>query len=487
MVFNSVQYAIFLPIVLLLYWLLPHKPQNVLLLIASYVFYGAWDYRFLGLMMISTLTDFTVGRLLERTEDERRRKRIFGVSLLVNLGILGFFKYFNFFIDSGGRLLHAAGLNPNLPVLRVLLPIGISFYTFHGISYTFDVYRRHIRATRNLLTFACFVAFFPQLVAGPIGRAHIQLPQFENPRRRPNREEIRSGLLLILQGLFKKVFIADGLAPFVNSTFGGASRAGSATLLIGMYAFALQIYGDFSGYTDIARGSSRLFGIELIKNFEQPYLSRNITDFWRTWHISLSTWLRDYLYVPLGGNRRSRWTTYRNIMLTMLIGGLWHGARWTFVVWGGLHGLFLVGHRLYSGGRRRTSEAPIGTSLDDRGRVRDRPPPFGARDVVPALLTFHLVCFAWIFFRADSFHQAFTYIAGLVSLRGGPLDKNFLFVLVLAGVAALVVDVVQRNSGSDTVVLTWPPVVRGLAYATFVLGVVMFSGGIPVPFIYFQF
>jgi len=488
-VFNSLEYALFLPVVLGLYWLLPHRPQNALLLVASYVFYGAWDVRFLGLMMVSTVTDFTVGRLLARTDDDARRKRIFMISLIVNLGILGFFKYFNFFIDSAAGLLQGLGLQPNLPTLRVLLPIGISFYTFHGISYTFDVYRRHIDATDDLLTFACFVAYFPQLVAGPIGRAHIQLPQFEQSRKRPPAEDVRSALFLILLGLFKKVAIADGLAPFVSRAFGSASSAGAPTLLIGMYAFALQIYGDFSGYSDIARGSSRLFGIELIKNFDQPYLSRNITQFWRTWHISLSTWLRDYLYVPLGGNRRGELAVYRNLMITMLLGGLWHGARWTFVIWGGLHGIFLAAHRAFSKRRPAVeSERLPARPVEERGRVREGPPPFRARDILPALGTFHLVCLAWIFFRADSFHQAFNFIAGILTFRHhGKIDANAVWILAFAVVAILVIDLVQRNEGTDTPVITWRPVLRGVAYATLLVPIILFSGGATVPFIYFQF
>ena len=472
MVFNSLEYAVFFPTVLVAYWLLRRrKPQNALLLIASYVFYGAWDARFLTLMMFSTITDFTVGRWLESTEDDRRRKRIFLISLFVNLGILGFFKYFNFFIDSTAGLLANLGLQPNLPTLRILLPVGISFYTFHGISYTFDVYRRQIRATNNLLDFACFIAFFPQLVAGPIGRAHIQLPQFEHERARPTAQGLRSAFFLILLGLFKKVAIADALSPYVDQAFRGSSRAGAVSLLIGMYAFALQIYGDFSGYTDIARGSARLLGIELIRNFEQPYLSRNVTEFWRRWHISLSTWLRDYLYVSLGGNRGSRLRTYRNIMLTMLLGGLWHGAAWTFVVWGGLHGLFLIAHRAFGRPQRYDAEAES---------VR-------MRDALPILATFHLVCVAWIFFRANSLQQAVTYITGIITLRGGAINVNAAALLLASAAAMLIIDVLQRNRHTETPVLDWGPVARGVAYAVMVVAILIFSGGTPVPFIYFQF
>jgi alginate O-acetyltransferase complex protein AlgI len=484
-VFNSLEYALFLPVVLGLYWLIKdHRRQNVLLLTASYIFYGWWDYRFLGLMMFSTVVDYFVGRLLAATDDDRRRKRIFFISLIVNLGILGSFKYFNFFIDSAASALQTLGLEANLPTLRVLLPIGISFYTFHGISYTFDVYRREIEPCRNLLTFACFIAFFPQLVAGPIGRAHIQLPQFEHRRKRPTTEDVRSACVMILVGLFKKVAIADALAPFVNDAFATSGRASAVTLLAGMYGFALQIYGDFSGYSDIARGSARLFGIDLIRNFEQPYLSRNITAFWRTWHISLSTWLRDYLYVPLGGNRGSRWQIYRNLLITMVLGGLWHGAAWTFVVWGALHGVFLAVHRAMGG----TAHAPVrGPHVEGHRSVTVNAPPFTLRDFLPAAVTFHLVCFAWIFFRADSIGQAVRYIAGMASLRGGAKDVNMIVILLLAGAAVFLIDLLQRNTGSETPVLYWSPVVRGVVYGALVVAIIVFSGGTPVPFIYFQF
>jgi D-alanyl-lipoteichoic acid acyltransferase DltB (MBOAT superfamily) len=350
--------------------------------------------------------------------------------------------------------------------------VGISFYTFHGISYSFDVYRRHIRATDDPITFAVFVAYFPQLVAGPIGRAQIQLPQFERARIRPSADQVRSGLFLILLGLFKKVAIADALAPFVNTAFGSAKTAGAVQLLLGAYAFALQIYGDFSGYSDIARGSSRLLGIELIRNFDQPYLSRNITDFWRTWHISLSTWLRDYLYIPLGGNRGGTVATYRNLMLTMLIGGLWHGAAWTFVAWGGLHGLFLCAHRAL--GRRRP-------------RAESHMTPHWRRDILPILGTFHLVCLAWIFFRASTFQQAFDYLRGIVTLRSGPVDTDFVVLLAFAIVAVLIIDISQRHGALHTAILDWPAPARGVMYASWIVPIVVFSGGKPVPFIYFKF
>jgi D-alanyl-lipoteichoic acid acyltransferase DltB (MBOAT superfamily) len=420
-------------------------------------------------MAFSTLVDFTVGRALDHTDDERRRRLFFGLSLVVNLGILGFFKYFNFFIGSAARVLTHLGLEGHVPTLRILLPVGISFYTFHGISYTFDVYRRHIRPTHDLLTFAVFVSFFPQLVAGPIGRAHLQLPQFEHPRPKPTSEEVTSALVLIFLGLVKKIVIADALAPYVNRAFASSMTAGWVDLLVGAYAFALEIYGDFSGYSDIARGSARLLGVELPRNFNQPYLSRNITEFWQRWHISLSTWLRDYLYVPLGGNRGSRWATYRNLFLTMVIGGLWHGASWTFVLWGAFHGALLVAHRaLVRNPHRATAR-------------------FGYQDIVPAFLTFQLVCLGWILFRAPTTTVAKNIIGAIVTLRPGPISFDAIALLIPLAVLTLVIDLAQRQADDHEAILHWRMPAQALLFALFLLTIVIFSGGTTVPFIYFQF
>ncbi len=512
MIFNSVPYALFLPIVLGLYWLLDRRKQNLLLLGASYYFYAVWDVRFLFLMWVSTLTDFTIGRRLDGTQDERRRKRIFLVSLGVNLGILAFFKYFNFFVDSTVDLLNAFGLNPDPPTLNILLPVGISFYTFHGISYTFDVYRREIEASKDLFDFACFVAYFPQLVAGPIGRAQIQLPQFANPRERPSIDDFRSGLFLILLGLFKKVAIADALAPIVNDAFAAPKTAGALPLLMGVYAFVLQVYGDFSGYSDMARGSSRLFGIELLRNFEQPFLSRSITELWRRWHISLATWLRDYLYLPLGGNRVSARRFARNTMIVMLAAGLWHGAAWTFVVWGGINGVFLVVERFFSDRKRaaraeKRSTSPIGGDLgtlpiDTRHETgveaaavklakrteAPLPPPFNWRtDLLPALYTIHAFTLGAIFFRAASFSDAWNYLIGILSWRAGPASGDFGAVLIIAAIFSFAIDILQRNSRDETFVINWPAFPRAAFYTTLVIAIMIFSGGTPIPFIYFQF
>jgi len=469
--FNSLQYAVFLPLVLAAYWLLPRRAQNLLLLVASYIFYGAFDWRFVGLLMLSTVTDFAVGRLLEGTNGDRQRKLIFLVSLAVNLGILGCFKYFNFFVTDGAQFLGHLGINLSPPVLRVLLPVGISFYTFHGISYTFDVYRRDIEPTHSLLDFAVFVAFFPQLVAGPIGRAHLQLPQFSRERVPPDRPQVRRSVLLILLGLFKKIAVADMLAPYAITAFAEPDKTSFVGLIVGVWAFAFQIYGDFSGYSDIARGSAFLLGIDLPENFNQPYLSRSVTEFWRRWHISLSTWLRDYLYIPLGGNRRRGLATYRNLLLTMVIGGLWHGAALTFVVWGGLHGLYLALERRFA---------------NVAGEEYRRPWSW-RRDPLRAFVTFQVVCLAWVFFRADSVGNALHYLGRIARMQGGTTDRSAVTMLALAAAAVFFIDYVQHRSCDHTPMLGWSPPLRGLAYGLMVIPIVVFSGGTPVPFIYFKF
>ena len=470
MTFNSIEYFVFLPLVLALYWVLPHRGRLWLLLVSSYVFYGWWDPRFVGLLALSTCVDFTLGRLMQSSTDDRRRKRLLVTSVTVNLGILCLFKYANFFLDSAQQAFERIGLGALTDrSLSIILPVGISFYTFQTLSYSFDVYRRRLDASDDLLTFAVYLSFFPQLVAGPIERATHLLPQFQRPAIPPTGDGVRRAVVLIVQGLFKKIVIADALAPTVNVAFGDAANAGWVTLLVGVYAFALQIYGDFSGYSDIARGSARLLGIDLTRNFEQPYFSRSITEFWRRWHISLSTWLREYLYIPLGGNRGSTLRTARNLMITMLLGGLWHGAAWTFVVWGAIHGALLSFERF----RRRP---PI--PADE---------PLRARDLGRILVTFHWVCFAWVFFRATSFTNAQDVLEGILTLRPGAIDAGAIALVALAAFAVFVLDLAQRQTGEHAVVLRLPAVPRGALYGAAAVAVLVFSGGTPVPFIYFQF
>lgn len=473
MTFNSFEFGMFLIVVLVLYQRVPLRWQNGLLVAASYFFYGWWDYRFLGLLALSTVVDFSVGRAMGRAQEERTRRALLAVSLVTNLGILATFKYAGFFVDSFQRLLGGLGLDVASPILHVVLPVGISFYTFQTLSYTFDVFRRRMDPERSFVTFAAYVAYFPQLVAGPIERARRLLPQLNRPRPPITLSALRAGGVLILSGLFKKVVLADGIAPLVNERFSDPSAHGPLSLLLGLYAFSIQVYGDFSGYSSIARGVSRLFGIELMRNFEQPFLSRSITQFWRTWHISLSTWLHDYLYVPLGGNQRGRLLTYRNLMLTMLLGGLWHGAGWTYVVFGALHGAYLSIDRLM--GVREP---------------RGKPEPPRARDIPAIVGTFHLVSAGWILFRADSISVSWEYLRGLFRLTDltastGSIEAAATLVGLFA-LAMLAHDLVDRNR------TTWvprlaQPALAGAGLAVAVVAVFVWSGAAPEPFIYFQF
>jgi D-alanyl-lipoteichoic acid acyltransferase DltB (MBOAT superfamily) len=469
MIFNSLQYALFLPLVVGLYWTLPRRFRTTLLLAASYVFYGAWDWRFLGLLLISTVVDYSIGLRLEASEDERRRKQLLLVSVAVNLSILGFFKYADFFIDSAQDLLGSVGLEANEASLRFILPVGISFYTFQTMSYSFDVYRRRIPACREPITFAVYVAFFPQLVAGPIERARHLLPQLAADRAPPDADRVRSALTLIVLGLVKKVVLADQVAPYVNDVFADPDQAGSLALVVAVVGFALQIYGDFSGYTDIARGSARLLSIDLIHNFRQPYLSTDITDFWRRWHISLSNWLRDYLYIPLGGNRGGRLATYRNLMITMLLGGLWHGAGWTFIIWGGLHGTYLAVDKAWH---------------PDAG---DRTPRTVATGILSAVGTFGLVCFAWIFFRSASATEAFDVIGGIASFGGPAPEAAALWVTGLVGTTMLAIDLVTRRSRDPVGALSRRPELAGALLGIAAVAIIVSAGSDAVPFIYFQF
>lgn len=468
--FNSWEFALFLPVVLLVYYTLRLRAQNVWLLCASYLFYGWWDWRFLSLIALSTLTDYIIGRTLGSDQTTLPRKGLLGISILVNLGILGVFKYFNFFVDSFIALGATVGLNFDTPVMRLLPPVGISFYTFQTLSYSIDIYRRKLEPVKDLGAFALYVCYFPQLVAGPIERAHRLLPQILC-KREVTLELIRTGLVLILIGLFKKIAIADTAGARVEDIFADPNAQSSLMLWKGMMLFSIQIYGDFSGYSNIARGVSRLFGIELIENFRTPYLAANITDFWRRWHVSLSAWLKDYLYIPLGGNRSGKANTYRNLMLTMLIGGLWHGAAWTFVVWGALHGLYLCVHRVWVRWK---------PAIDDSGTIMR-----GLAWCASVVLTFHLVAVAWVFFRAESFTHAFDYLQGLLAFRGGIAISDValpgLLVLCLAPL-----ELVQYKRGEVFAILEWPVVARALVYLAMLLALVFMSGH-EVPFIYFQF
>jgi alginate O-acetyltransferase complex protein AlgI len=471
MLFNSFEFWLFFLVVLALYHALRHRAQNRLLLIASYFFYGSWDWRFLGLIVISTIVDYFVALGLAQSEvGSRRRRLLVTVSLCTNLGLLGAFKYFGFFVDSAADLLGALGLNPNLPSLEIILPVGISFYTFQTLSYTLDVYRRQLQPTRDFLDFALYVSFFPQLVAGPIERARRLLPQVTIARH-PSADDFRIGLYCILLGLFKKVVIADNMALIANHIFSAdATSLTAPEVLLGVYAFAFQIYGDFHGYSLIAQGTARWLGFSLMDNFRQPYFAQSLQDFWRRWHISLSTWLRDYLYIPLGGNRGGGPATYRNLMLTMILGGLWHGANWTFVVWGTIHGACLAVHRW------ATNRLPL--------RTANRVPGAALR----IFGTFHIVCFAWLFFRAESLSHATLLVGSL----GGPYAMTdltrfgFPFLAFFVGPVLLYEIWVERKGNLFALLeARWP--IRAVVYAVIVLLFVVFAAPTPSEFIYFQF
>ena len=467
MVFTSLHFVGFFLVVYALYRALPHRPQNWLLLATSYYFYAAWDWRFLSLLIGSTVVDFSMARYIGRTEAPRRRRLALIVSLVFNLGMLGFFKYFNFFAGSVAHVFDLFGWHLDPVTLHVILPIGISFYTFMTISYVIDVYRRDIQPTTNLIDFAVFVAYFPHLVAGPILRAPLLLPQIGRPRV-ITREQIVQGLWLIGWGCFQKMFVADNLAPLVANVFGARGSATGIDVVLSLYAFAFQIYGDFAGYSNIARGVSKLMGIELNVNFLFPYLVVSPQEFWRNWHISLSTWLRDYLYIPLGGNRGGSWRTQRNLIITMMLGGLWHGAAWTFVIWGFYQGLMLIVYR------------PFASRLSL---------VHGWRRIALALVMFHVTGYGWLIFRAGSIHQVATLTRLLAfDWHLGPHTVDTLLVPLIGILTPLlVVHLYQARKGSELGVLTLPRPVRYALYGAVFYGVLLFGAFEGAQFIYFQF
>jgi D-alanyl-lipoteichoic acid acyltransferase DltB (MBOAT superfamily) len=476
MLFNSWAFLVFFVIVYILYLNLRHRGQNLLLLAASYVFYGWWDWRFTGLMLVSTVSDYVCALAIEHAPTARRRKAWLIVSVSTHLAMLGFFKYYNFFVETAETALRAAGVPAEMLHLDIVLPVGISFYTFQSMTYTIGVYRRELAATRHFLDLALFVSFFPQLMAGPIERARHFLPQVLTPRRALTPGDLEAGLYLIGWGLFKKLIVGDGCAHLVNTVFGNHTAFSGMDHLVAVYAFAFQIYGDFSGYSDMAIGLARLMGFDLSRNFDLPYFARNPSDFWRRWHISLSTWLRDYLYVPLGGSRGSRLMTYRNLMLTMVLGGLWHGAKWTMVVWGAYHGLALVIHRVIT-------------------TVRPAPP--ADRDPWPVgkmVLMFHVTCLGWLFFRADSLGQAGAMLTGILTdFRPSDWTAPAFLTLVQLTWLLVVYQVAQHLTGDGWLALRWVPAKRfafllAVGYSAafyWMLNRSLVTSG--QPFIYFQF
>ncbi len=412
MLFNSIEFLLFLPFVLFLYWFVFQKNikfQNIIILISSYIFYGWWDYRFLSLIFLSTVIDYFIGLKIFKEPFKKKKKLLLWCSVFFNLGVLGFFKYYNFFVESWLDLFSSIGYNiGSVWTLNIILPVGISFYTFQTMSYTIDIYKNKLEPTKNFISFASFVSFFPQLVAGPIERATNLLPQILN-KRVFNRRQAAQGLRLILWGLFKKVVVADSLAPIVNDIFGNYQDYNGFSLWLGAIYFAFQIYCDFSGYSDMAIGTAKLFGFELMSNFKFPYFSRTIGEFWRRWHISLSTWFRDYLYIPLGGSKKGEWGSLRNIFIIFLVSGFWHGANWTFIVWGLFHSLLFIPSFILKNNRKNINSI------------------VGQHNILPTILelyqvitTFILVTIGWVFFRSQNIQNSLNYLS-----KGLEFDNNF--------------------------------------------------------------
>ena len=426
MLFNSIEFLLFLPIVFVLYWFVFNKNikhQNLLILVSSYFFYGWWDYRFLSLIILSTIVDYVIGLNISNQSSKNNQKILLWCSVLFNLGVLGFFKYYNFFIESWIDLFSSIGYEINsVWTLNIILPVGISFYTFQTMSYTIDIFKGKLNPTKDFVSFAAFVSFFPQLVAGPIERATNLLPQILNKREFKYEQGVQ-GLKLIFWGLFKKVVIADTLAPVVNDIFKNYQDFGGVTLWLGAIYFAFQIYCDFSGYSDIAIGTSKLFGFEVMSNFKFPYFSRNIGEFWRRWHISLSTWFRDYLYIPLGGSKKGKWISLINIFIIFLVSGFWHGANWTFIVWGLFHSILFIPSFIFKTNRKYVSSIIAENSL--------MPSP---KEFIQVGTTFILVTIGWVFFRSETIGDSFNYIINMTQNFQIPklnFAKYLVFIFVL--------------------------------------------------------
>ncbi len=482
MLFNSIDFAIFIPVVFALYWIVKSKEikaQNALLLIASYTFYAFWDWRFLSLIVFSSLTDYIIGNRLSETTNKSHRKLLLITSISANIGLLGFFKYCNFFIDSFVDVFSFFGtdLDPNR--LNIILPIGISFYTFQTLSYTIDVHNNKIKATKDWLSFFCFVSFFPQLVAGPIERAKNLLPQFHK-KRVFDRYKAVDGLRQILWGLFKKVVVADNCAFYVNQIFNDAESHSGSTLFLGAILFAFQIYGDFSGYSDIAIGTARLFGFNFKQNFAFPYFSRDIAEFWRRWHMSLSTWFRDYLYIPLGGSRVKTGNKIRNIFIIFLVSGFWHGANYTFIIWGILNALYFLPLLLLNKNRQHLEVVAKGNLFPS------------INEITAMLLTFIATVFAWIFFRAESVSDAIIYIKNIFSksffTRPAFLDEEKMLLALGFIIMLLILEWLQRGTkhALEKFALNWPMPIRFAFYYCIAIIIFLF-GGREQEFIYFQF
>ena len=482
MLFNSIHFAIFLPIVFLLYWFVFKsnlKSQNILLLVASYFFYACWDYRFLFLLIFSTLLDYFSGIKIAEVTKKAHKKFWFWLSICINLGFLGVFKYYNFFADSLKKSFSFLGVELELWTLQVILPVGISFYTFHGLSYVIDVYKDRIKSEKNFIDYSLFVSFFPLLVAGPIERATHLLPQIKK-NRSFQLAEATDGLRQILWGLFKKVVIADGCAEFANLFLNNASDYHGLSLVAGAIFFTIQIYGDFSGYSDIALGTARLFGIDLLRNFSYPYFSRDIAEFWRRWHISLSSWFRDYLYVPLGGSKGGTGLKIRNMFIIFLVSGFWHGANWTYIIWGLLNALYMLPSILLNTNRNNLEIVAQGRFLPN------------VKEFFNVVLTFSLVVFAFIIFRANSMTHAFEYIQGICSKSILTIPefygKKMALITTIYIFILFTVEWIDRESqfGLANKSLPKNKFFRWSLYY-FLIGSIVYFSGKEVQFIYFQF
>jgi len=478
MLFNSIEFAIYLPIIFFIYWLIGNKnikQQNLLILFASYVFYGWWDWRFLSLIVFSSSIDFFIGKNLSQTEEKYKRKILLVISVLVNLGLLGFFKYFNFFSESFADAFTLLGRPIEPTRLNIILPVGISFYTFQTLSYTIDVYNKKLEPTTDIVAFFAFVSFFPQLVAGPIERASNLLPQFFK-RRVFKYDKAADGMRQILWGLFKKIVIADNCAVFANDIFGNHLNYSGSTLLLGAFFFAFQIYGDFSGYSDIAIGTSKLFGFSLMRNFAFPYFSRDIAEFWRRWHISLSTWFRDYVYIPLGGSRGGTLFKVRNTFIIFITSGFWHGANWTFIIWGTLNALYFLPLLLMKKNKKNTNIVAEKKLFPDMVELFQ----IGS--------TFFLTLIAWIFFRAKNVSNAFEYIATIFSPSFFAFPEVFPIKILAIIFLFTLIEWLQREKQHALQFKDVHPyrLVRWSAYYIIIFSVFWY-GANQQEFIYFQF
>ena len=480
MLFNSIDFAIFLPIVFLLYWFVANKNlklQNFLIVVASYLFYGWWDWRFLSLILFSTLIDYSVGIRLSKEDNISKRKILLWISILVNLGFLGFFKYYNFFLDNFITAFSFFGTPINVQGLNIILPVGISFYTFQTLSYTIDVYKRKLEPTKDFIAFTAFVSFFPQLVAGPIERATNLLPQFYK-KRTFEYDKAVDGLRQILWGLFKKIVIADNAAQLANEIFNNSDDYSGSTLVLGALFFTFQIYGDFSGYSDIAIGTSRLFGFNLKQNFAFPYFSRDIAEFWRRWHISLSTWFRDYLYIPLGGSRGGIWIKLRNTFVIFIVSGFWHGANWTFIVWGALNAIYFLPLLLLKKNRVNTNVVAQGKYLPT------------LKELINMLTTFTLTVLAWVFFRAENIGHAWVYLSTIFSksLFTIPYYSGMKMPILLILLFVFIEWIGREGQYAiSDIGQKWYRPLRWAFYSLLIFAIGMFMPSVESPFIYFQF